>query len=167
MELVELVELGVEVEGRVAEGSRDVEEGSGARVRRSRSRDPACGTERPPFPSPHPEHQQFPPIRAEIAPENPSVPQPNRGADQHVPARSTPEGALRPRQGHGVRRVTLTLRRARHRATRARVRPLRSRGPGRSPRSHVHLVHGPVCSLAYEGGFSFLYFCVHAVAPCP
>ena len=40
-----------------------------------RSRDPASGTERPPSPSPDPEHQQFPLplIRAEIAPETPFV----------------------------------------------------------------------------------------------
>ena len=42
LELVELVELGVEVERRVAEWSRDAEEGSGVRVRRSR-----CGPETP------------------------------------------------------------------------------------------------------------------------
>ena len=42
VELVERVELGVEVEGQVAEWSRDAEEGSGVRVRRSR-----CGPETP------------------------------------------------------------------------------------------------------------------------
>ena len=78
----------MEVEGRVAEGSRDAEEGSGARVRRSR-----CGPETPlagwsvchsPLPTPSINNS-----RAEIAPVNPSVPQPYRGADQHMPARST------------------------------------------------------------------------------
>ena len=59
-----------------------------------RSRDPTSGTERPPFPSPHPEQQQpspsrastIPPIRAEIAPVTPSVPHPNRGADRQTRA---------------------------------------------------------------------------------
>ena len=62
LELVELVELGVEVEGRVAEWKQG--RGRGLRGDSSpesvRSRDPASGTERLPFPSPHPEHQQFP-----------------------------------------------------------------------------------------------------------
>ena len=65
---------GAKVEGRVAEGSRDAEEGSGARVRRSR-----CGPETPlagrsvchsPLPTPSINNS-----RAEIAPVNPSVPQ--------------------------------------------------------------------------------------------
>ncbi len=56
-----------------------------------------------PFPSLDPEHQRFhPPIRAEIVPVAPSLPHPNRGADQTALARSTPERAHRPRQGHGV-----------------------------------------------------------------
>ena len=55
MELVGLVELGVEVEGRVAEGSRDAEEGSGARVRRSR-----CGPEATLRPASVEDHGPFP-----------------------------------------------------------------------------------------------------------
>ena len=52
-----------------------------------RSRDPASGTERLPFPSPDPEYQQFPPsIRAEIAPETPFVPHPNRGVKRSTRA---------------------------------------------------------------------------------
>ena len=79
----------VEVEGRAAEGSRDAEEGSGARVRRSR-----CGPETPlvgrsvrhsPLPTPSINNFPFPLIRAEIAPETPSV----VSSGQHVPARST------------------------------------------------------------------------------
>ena len=66
-----------------------------------RSRDPASGTERPPFPSPDPEYRQFPPsIRAEVVAKTPFVrspPQTVVSNGQHVPARSTsspttPEG---------------------------------------------------------------------------
>ena len=87
VELVERVELGVEVEGQVAEWSRDAEEGSGVRVRRSR-----CGPETPlagrsvrhsPLPTPSINNST---IRAEIAPVTLSVPHPNRGADQQTRA---------------------------------------------------------------------------------
>ncbi len=53
------VELGVEVEGRVAEWSRDAEEDSGARVRRCGPETPLAG--RSASHTPLPEHQQFPP----------------------------------------------------------------------------------------------------------
>jgi len=90
----------VEVEGRAAEGSRDAEEGSGARVRRSR-----CGPETPlvgrsvrhsPLPTPSINNS---PMQAEIAPETPFVPHPNRGVER--PTRACAKhaaGAHRPRQ---------------------------------------------------------------------
>ena len=63
-------------------------EGSCPRVRRSR-----CGPETPlvgwsvRHSSPDPEYRQFPPsIRAEIAPETPFVPQPNRGVERSTRA---------------------------------------------------------------------------------
>ena len=127
-------ELGVE--GRVAEWSRDAEEGSGARVRQSQCgpEAPLGETQRQPFPSPYPEQQEPspsrastipPPIRAEIAPVTPSVPLPNRGADRETRACAEHAGGSSP--------ATPGARSQARYADIAASPPLRHEGAGKTP----------------------------------
>ena len=95
---------------------------------------------------PHPGHQQFPAVRAERAPVTPSVPHPNRGADHETRACAEIAGESSPATP-GARSQAryadiVACPPSRHEGA---GKTLRSRGPGRSSRSHAHLVHGPVC----------------------
>ena len=77
------------------------------------SRDPAGGTERLPFPSPDPERRQFPPIRAEVAAENPSIspkPRPSCRARDTSNARHEPVDHARGTRSSGRAKEDSTTR---------------------------------------------------------
>ena len=152
-----------------------------------RSRAPTRGTERQPFPSPHPEQQQPspsratttlpipsnnnlphpghqqsppPPIRAERALVTPSVPHPNRGASRETRACVENAGESSPATpgARGQARLRLTLRLARHRATRAQVRPFGLVVLAAHPGSTYIWSTDLSATLVFGGGFSLLLY---------
>ena len=112
-------------------------------------------------------NSSIPSICAERAPVAPSVPLPNRGACCVARACAENAGESSPATpgARGQARLRLTLRLARHRATRARVRPFGLVDLAAHPGSTYIWSTDLSATLAYEGGFPLLFGINACVAP--